>query len=1139
MSPSDPSHNIYARIRRAKVRLAAGEFLAGSVWIAAGVAAMWLLATAAESIYRFSTAGRTALLIVFLIGAFVMIGRYAMLPVLRFFGLVPGLSNDAVATRIGAAFPEIRDRLLNLLQLLDGRHTESTASLVDEASRVLGRSMSTIPVERVEDFSAVWKAGRLATLPIVGLLAFALLAREPFLDASTRILAPRSTFEVAVPYSLRLLPGDVSVAKGSNVDIRASVSGTGFPEELVLEFRYEGESVSESVAMSSPPEAAYSLVNVRRALQYRVLAGRVVTDWFQVSVIDRPVVAELAVALSFPAYTRLPARQLAHNDGTVTALIGTQVILNSVVTGTEVASGSILFSSGREVALSGAGRSWEGRFRVRQNDMWKMDFQSSAGISNANPIEYRLRATPDEPPSISFLAPEPSVELDESARVDVAWRITDDYGFSEVSLHYRLEESRFGEPSDSFSVMALPLDDAYQLDQTGTVNWRLVEDTGLDPVPGDVYTYFLRTSDNNAVGGFSSAQTALYRLRMPSLAERYEALDRAEDDTQDHLEELVEEANRVREQFDALREELRSKSESEWQDERALEELKEEQEALEDSVEEMADRIEAMTDEMAKNDLVSEETLELFEELKQVADEISTPELMEALDSLQEAMEQMNLQQMQESMEDFEFAENLYQQRMERTLELFKNLRVQQDLEEAARRAEDLAETEEEIAQRTEPLATDPDMSEEDRAREAEALAAQQEAAAEEMAKLEEKMEEISDRMDELERTPDQAMDELSDDIRDQDMPSEMRENAEQMRKQEFQPAQQQQQQMSENLRKLQQDLEQMQQSMQGGQMQMNMNGLRQALDDVLGLSIDQEKLRSEVQTLAADSPRLRETAQQQLRLSEGLTTVTDSLQSLARTIPQMGRDVQVHAGESMREMADATKAMTDRTARRAAGHQKGAMTHLNELALMLADLLDQMMNGQGSGGNMSMEQMMQQLQDMAGQQEQLNQQLQQMLNDMQGNRLTQDMQDRLRRLGGQQEQIRRDLRQMSRERSLRNRALGDLERVAEQMAETIAELQQQRISRRTVQRQQQILTRLLEASRSMQERGRERRRESQSADQFTRIGPDALSPTEQAHQLRRDLIRALEQGYAPDYEDLIRRYFDLLGQQESPQKRD
>jgi len=366
-----------------------------------------------------------------------------------------------------------------------------------------------------------------------------------------------------------------------------------------------------------------------------------------------------------------------------------------------------------------------------------------------------------------------------------------------------------------------------------------------------------------------------------------------------------------------------------------------------------------------------------------------------------------------------------------------------------------------------------------------------------------------------------------------------MRENAEQMRKQEFQPAQQQQQQMSENLRKLQQDLEQMQQSMQGGQMQMNMNGLRQALDDVLGLSIDQEKLRSEVQTLAADSPRLRETAQQQLRLSEGLTTVTDSLQSLARTIPQMGRDVQVHAGESMREMADATKAMTDRTARRAAGHQKGAMTHLNELALMLADLLDQMMNGQGSGGNMSMEQMMQQLQDMAGQQEQLNQQLQQMLNDMQGNRLTQDMQDRLRRLGGQQEQIRRDLRQMSRERSLRNRALGDLERVAEQMAETIAELQQQRISRRTVQRQQQILTRLLEASRSMQERGRERRRESQSADQFTRIGPDALSPTEQAHQLRRDLIRALEQGYAPDYEDLIRRYFDLLGQQESPQKRD
>ncbi|NNE69462.1 MAG: DUF4175 family protein, partial [Rhodothermales bacterium] len=1057
-----------------------------------------------------------------------------VLPVLRWTGIMPGLSDDAVATRIGVVFPEVRDRLLNLLQLLDGRHSSAPAPLIQAAADRLGTELATVPVERVEDFSGVKRAGRLATLPVVALIATALLWGDPFSGATQRLLSPTETFEEPLPFSVQVLPGSVDVIKGSDVEVRALLSGTDFPAEVLLEYRFNGESVAETALMSTPPEAMHQLVNVRRTIEYRVLTGRYASDWFTLSVTDRPVVAQLSASLRYPGYTRLPAVRLPENDGTVTALVGSRVSVEAILTGPEIAEAVAVFGSGREVPLTGSGRSWTGDFRILRDDSWSLRVTSVDGVHNADPLAFRIRATQDAAPSIRFVAPEPSVDLDESARVDVGWQMSDDYGFSRLELNYRLDESRFGEPSDSFMVMPLPIGATNVLEQNGGITWSLIEDTGLDPVPGDVFLYYLEVADNNTFSGASTARTAMYRLRMPSLAERYEQLDQKEDQTEEGLEELVDEAQRIRERFEELQKELRSKTEAEWQDERALEQLKEEQQALEESVEEIAEQIEELTEEMAQNDLVSEETLEMFEELKEVADEINTPELMEALEDLQNAMEQMNLQEMQESMEQVEFSENQYQQRMERTLELFKNLRVQQDLDEAARRAEELAETEQKLAEETEPLKAEGDMPAEEREERAENLAAEQERAAEEMEQLEDKLEEIAERMEELDQAPNEDMDELADDTRDQDMPQEMRDNAEQMRSQDFQKAQQQQQQMSQNLQSLQQDLQEMQQGMQGAQMQMNMAGLRRALDDVLGLSNDQETLRAEVQELAADSPRLRQTAQQQLRLSEGLSIVSDSLQSLSRSIPQMSRDVQVHAGESIREMADATSAMTDRAARRASGHQKGAMTHLNELALMLADMLDQMQNGQGSGGNMSMEQFMEQLQNMAGQQQMMNQQIQQLLNDMQGNRLSQDVQQRLRQLGGQQEKIRQDLRQLSRERSLQNEALGDLEKVAEQMQETIEELQQQRLSRRTVQRQQQILTRLLEASRSMQERGRERRRESESADQITRDSPTELSPAERADQLRRDLIRALERGYAPDYEELIRRYFDLLSQQDA-----
>ena len=127
---------------------------------------------------------------------------------------------------------------------------------------------------------------------------------------------------------------------------------------------------------------------------------------------------------------------------------------------------------------------------------------------------------------------------------------------------------------------------------------------------------------------------------------------------------------------------------------------------------------------------------------------------------------------------------------------------------------------------------------------------------------------------------------------------------------------------------------------------------------------------------------------------------------------------------------------------------------------------------------------------------------------------------------------MRRQLKEMSRNRELNNKVMGDLNKIAQQMEETIQELQRGRVNRRTQLRQQQILTRLLDASRSMRERGKQKKREGRQTEDVIRQGPADLNPAEQADQLRRALLKALESGYAPDYQELIKRYFELLQQQ-------
>ena len=154
------------------------------------------------------------------------------------------------------------------------------------------------------------------------------------------------------------------------------------------------------------------------------------------------------------------------------------------------------------------------------------------------------------------------------------------------------------------------------------------------------------------------------------------------------------------------------------------------------------------------------------------------------------------------------------------------------------------------------------------------------------------------------------------------------------------------------------------------------------------------------------------------------------------------------------------------------------------------------------------------------------------MLNDFQGQRIVGDRQQRLNQIARQQEELRQQLKQMSRNPDLRGQLLGDLNKIAEQMLQSVQELQRRRVTRNMTERQHQILLRMLEATKSLQERGKEKKRESRIGEQKERPGPQEIEDAKSADQLRRDLIRALEAGYAPDYEKLIKRYFELLEQQ-------
>jgi len=1182
------------------------ELAFGAVVAVGAVAGVWLLAAVLEASFWLGTAARTALAAAVGTVAIGVAGALLARPLGRLVGLLSGPSEETVARKVGEHHPKVADRLVNLLQLADGKRSHAPAPLVDQAVQHLAHDLDDVSFDEVEDFGRARHALRLASLPLAGVLAFLLVAPSTFLGASERLLAPGTEFNRPAPFQLSLAPGDAQLVRGDSLRLTVRATGTP-PETLELQIQDSTEEAIDRIQLQ--PDSAgtfrHTLSSVRQSFRYRVHAAPVHTDWHRVTVMTRPLVRQIQLTVTPPSYTDLPSRTLEPNVGDVTALPGSQVSVSATLGGPPVESARLAFDDGRTRSLSIEGQSAKGTFPLQKEGTYALRLESTTRTTNRDPIQYRTSLQADARPSVSFLEPEGTANLDDDLLQTLRVQLSDDYGFTQAKLYYRLSEERFGEGQDEFSSVSLPLPRPNQSSVELVHEWLLAQETGLDPEPGDVISYYVKAWDNDTVNGPKTGRTATQRLRMPSLSEEYEELDRTQREAGNQMRQLRERADSVQQQFRQLRRELRRTRKADWQDRRQLDRIQQKQKSVEQGVEKLSKQMQQMNRQMQQSGLSSPETTQKFEELQRVIKEINSPDLKKALDQLRKAMQNNDLRQMQRAMEKVQKDEQSYKEQLDRTLSLFKQLKAQQKLEEMARRAGELSELEKKLREKTRermengakttddkegtspdsstsrdrppqkptdpnqsakqspsrpdsaassrrppstdstrakrrPSETRPDSSRQSKrpkspTSENEDLAREHDRAAKKMWELMQEMKKSRSEMKDVQSAPKKQLQQMQKQLQQQNLPGQMKKNSQQLRENQLQDAQQGQQRMQRQLSQMQKQFSKMQSQMKGRQRQINVAGLRTALQNTLRLSRRQESLRRQVSDLATQGPTLRSFARDQKTISDGLTTVADSLQSIASDVPEMSREVQKKTGNALRAMETATTALDERDGGKATGHQKTSMMHLNELALLLSDLLQKMQNQQGGGSGMSMQQMMQKLKKMSGQQQKLNSQIQNHLNQTQGERLSKEQAGRRNELAKQQRQIKKQLQEMDVGSKAQNQIMGDLQKIAEQMEQTAQQLEQKRPSRDLIERQKQILTRLLNAQKSLRTQGKQKQRQGRQADDdFNQRRPGSLPDAEEANKLRRDLIRALEMGYSSDYEDLIRRYFELLENREN-----
>ncbi|MCL6098599.1 MAG: hypothetical protein M1391_08490 [Bacteroidetes bacterium] len=1079
-----------------------------------------ILLSAVEILGEFGTTARTLL---FYCSLLVLVGLLiwlVLIPLLKNYPFLFKPDYFDAAKKVGNHFPEIKDELFNALQLVTEHDAHFSPELVNAAFERVYSKTKNFDFGSVVNFGSIKNFLRTAVITLTA--SVILLATIPGLRyASYRIINYSRNFSVPPKFVFTILPGNNEVTKGDNVSVVIKTIGE-MPKEISLLMKQEDETefAEKNLFADSSGAFKYEVGSVKNSFDYFASSEGIKSDLYKISVINRPVITNLELTIIPPAYSRLP-EQTQRDNGNINALPGTRVRV-SIAASREISKAAIAFGDSTTKPMQTVGAKASSEFTVMKDGNYQVFIADAQGNANINPISYSIKILSDAFPTIEMISPAQNIKLGKETKVSLVSKISDDYGFSKMNLNYRLAASKYRKSSDSFTQVPITISNTLKEDEVYFV-WDLAP---LVLAEGEVLSYYLEVFDNDNIGGPKSTKTRQFTITVPSLDEIFADADTKQQDATKDLSKSLQEADKLHDEFQKLSDDLKQNSkEISWDEKERAEKASEKFKELSKKVDEISQKLSEMKNDLAKNNLLSEETLKKYNELQDLLNQMSSDEMKDAFKRMQEALQSMMRDNVQMSLEDLKANEEYFKKSLERTVNLLKRIQVEQKVDELTKRAEEIAKKAEELKNKTNQSSLS------DKANRDE-LSEHQSDITNDLKDLKDELKKLSEKMSGLTDMPKDELDKLQkefDKQNNENLSSEAEKNLQQQQKSE---AMQNQSQLSQNMQKMGKQFHGLQAGMQQMNQMKTFYDMMKIMNDLLTLSKDQENLKNKTDQLSPYSREFTENAKEQNEMIDNLSKVMKNMSALSQKTfaitPEMGKAL----GKAFSDMQQSITAMQNQNTPLAAQKQTNSMSDLNEAAELMKGGMDQLMSGGQGVGMMSM---MQQLQMLSQQQMDLNK-LTQMMNQGQ---LSQEMLAQMQRLAQQQDAIRKSLEELNkeaRESGESKRLAANLEKILNEMKEVVTNLQSQKVNDDLVKRQERILSKLLDAQTSINERDYEEQRKSTAGKNIDRTSPPdlILNTDEGRNKLKDELTRAIKEGYKKDYEDLIRKYFESLEKERS-----
>ena len=985
----------------------------------------------------------------FFIFSVLLLVQFVIIPLLKMLHILKPIDLKTTTKIIQKHFSGIEDKLLNIIELRELPQNQYSNELI------LASIDQKIEQLKVFDFNEAVKFRNLKYVFIYLIISVLVSVgifisnKNIFIESTNRLVHFNTTFIKPAPFVFKLENEKLQVKKGDSYLIRVLVEGDEIPE--IVYINIEGNNYLMKTTSTGLFE--FEMISVISQVNFYFTDLKYNSDKYVLQMLPKPGITSFKTTIYPPSYTGLQS-QILDNIGDLQITSGTKVDWS--FNGIDIDSVFVMVNDSVKIKATKN----SGNFVISSNIYKSTNYNvyiQNAVTAPELALSYSIEVIPDLFPEIEIQQVIDSLQL---TRIYFKGNIGDDYGFSDLSFHYNIENT---DSSISIPIVKMLTDQEF---------YYVFDFNDINQTKG-IVSYYFSVTDNDAINNYKTTTSDNFIFEFPD-KEEVLANDKEQfEKLQSNIDKSRDLAKEIKQDLNNLQLKNMDTNVSDWEKSQMVSDIISKQNKLEQLYEQIKQDNENLNNYLNSFDPKNEEIKEKQKQIEELLEEVFTDELKKLMEEFNKLAEEFNSQKLNQLSENMNLTFDDLEKQLERNLEMLRKLKVEQKLQDVIDEIKEIAKEEENLVKELEERKNFDEINEK--------VSKHQE----QTKSIENRLKEALNLNEELKKP--MNFDEFEQEFNDVDKGFEETKN--ELSKKNKKKSGENIKNNSERLQNMAFGMQQMLDMNTKQQNMENIANLKQILSNLIFLSFSQEKVLTELNGIADKDPLIFQLNKDQKRIIEQSKIVKDSLYTLAMRTPQITSMVNNELLAMEMNLKKANEEMQEALFPNARVSQQFVVTSFNNLALMLNEALENLENqmanaqpgdqecekpGNGKPGMNMLKQTS----------ESIKQQLQQMIEQMK-NGNPQNMGKQMGESLMQHEMMQQMLRDLMNNGSVGSDAKKQLQQIDNMLEQNRKELMNKSINAQTIARQNQITTRLLEAEKAEMERDFEDKRESETADEF------------------------------------------------------